>query len=139
MPRGAWLNRRGVSPIIASLMLIVITVASGAVAYVFIAGYISTSAPATPTSSVSVDNVYGNATNVTLYVRNTGSNDITVDRVYIYRGGSLMSPNDVDVMIPARTVTTVVIPWNSTWSGAYYNFQVVCSGNSMTATFNSYV
>jgi len=139
MPRGARLNRRGVSPIIASLMLIVISVASGAVAYVFIAGYISTSAPATPTSSISVDNVNGNATNVTLYVRNAGAGSTTVDFVYVYSGGSLVSANDVNVIIPSGSVGTVVIPRGGIGPSMPYNFQVVCSGNSMTAAFSSYV
>jgi archaellum component FlaG (FlaF/FlaG flagellin family) len=122
-------------------MLIVITVASGAVAYVFIEGYISTSAPATPTSSVSVDNVNKNDVNdnVTLYVRNTGSSNVTVDYVYVYTGGSLMSANDVNVVIPSGTVGTVVINGTGIGHDRSYNFQVVCSGNTMTATFNSYV
>lgn len=139
MPSGAWPDRRGVTPIIASLMLIVISVASGAVAYVFIAGYLSHSAPPPPTSAISVDSVSGNSTNVTIYMRNTGPANITVDYVYVYTGGSLISANDVDVVVSPGTVGTVVIPRGGMVSNTSYNFQMVCSGNTMTATFNSYV
>ncbi|MGC8568997.1 MAG: archaellin/type IV pilin N-terminal domain-containing protein [Nitrososphaeria archaeon] len=86
-------KRKAISPIIATLILIVITVVAGILLYSFVSGYISS---LTSTSSSSVPNVKITAVSfsvtptttsgtITLYVQNFGTSPVTfVQNAYVY-------------------------------------------------------
>ncbi|MGC9208605.1 MAG: archaellin/type IV pilin N-terminal domain-containing protein [Nitrososphaeria archaeon] len=81
-------KRKAISPIIATLILIVITVVAGILLYSFVSGYISS---LTSTSSSSVPNVkitavsYNSSNIITLYVQNFGTSPVTfVNNSYVY-------------------------------------------------------
>ena len=76
-------ERRGISPIIATLLLIAIAVAAGIVVYVFVnglAGNLTQSGGQQVSEQVSLDAYsYTAGTSLTMYVRNVGSATITID------------------------------------------------------------
>ncbi len=79
---------KGVSPIIATLLLIVIAVAAAVVTYTFVMGFVGTSSQNTgPSGQLTYDtySVTGDATNsnFTVYVRNTGGKSVTLSTVYV--------------------------------------------------------
>ncbi len=82
-------KRKAISPIIATLILIVITVIAGILLYSFVSGYISS---LTSTSSTTVPNVkvtyvsYSSSTHtITLYVQNFGTSPVTfASNAYVY-------------------------------------------------------
>jgi flagellin-like protein len=77
------LNRKGVSPIIATLLLIVIAVAAAVVTYSFVMGFLTPGGTTTPQAILSLDvNPAPYAGNVTTaYIRNTGA-AATISSVY---------------------------------------------------------
>ena len=78
------MNKKGVSPIIATLLLIVIAVAAAVVTYAFVTGFIGTSSgSATQTGSMSFDTYTRDGSTMTVYLRNTGTKALTVQSVYL--------------------------------------------------------
>jgi flagellin-like protein len=79
-------QKKGVSPIIATLLLIAITVAAGVIVYVFVTGLSGTltkSGGNQVTEQVSLDSYNFQSTNyLTMYLRNTGTSTIEVSAVY---------------------------------------------------------
>ena len=81
-------QRKGVSPIIATLLLIAITVAAGIIVYVFVTGLSGTltkSGGNQVTEQISLDsyNFQTSPANfLTLYLRNTGTSAVTISSVY---------------------------------------------------------
>jgi flagellin-like protein len=88
-------NKKGVSPIIATLLLIVIAVAAAVVTYAFVTGFIGTAtARSNQQGTMLID--YGNitsATNIIVYLRNTGTGPEILGTAYVDNG-----------LIPAATV-----------------------------------
>jgi flagellin-like protein len=115
------MNKKGVSPIIATLLLIVIAVAAAVVTYAFVTGFIGTSSgSATQTGAMSVDSVAADvsADQILVYVRNSGSKalDLTTPSVYIdgvaeaaanIAGGAALPVGSVITLTitPAATIT----------------------------------
>ncbi|MEM2463958.1 MAG: archaellin/type IV pilin N-terminal domain-containing protein [Candidatus Bathyarchaeia archaeon] len=77
-------SRRGISPILATLLLIVIAVAAIVVTYAWIMIYMRSAGQQAGTR-IKFDSLSINATSneVTIYVRNWGTEPAVVDRVYI--------------------------------------------------------
>jgi len=77
-------SKKGISPILATLLLIVIAVAAVIVTYAWVMTFTSSQ---TTQAGVFLheDAVAWNSTagTITLYVRNTGSSDATIDAVYV--------------------------------------------------------
>ncbi len=79
--------RKGISPIIATVLLILIAIATGIVIYAFMAGWIGTrfSTTSGPQAVLVAESGYYNATKgyFVIYVRNDGSRDTNISRVYV--------------------------------------------------------
>jgi archaeal type IV pilus assembly protein PilA len=79
------IQRKGISPIIATLLLILIAIAAGVIVYAYVVGFIgnSTSNSGGSTSVVSIDNLCASATTncagtgYSVTLRNVGSTTIT--------------------------------------------------------------
>jgi len=85
-------SKKGVSPIIATLLLIVIAVAAGVVTYTFVTGFIGSSTSQTgPTGTLSVDaySFDSSTGNLTAYIRNSGSKAVTISNIYF--NGTLLT------------------------------------------------
>lgn len=77
-------SRKGISPILATLLLIVIAVAAIVVTYAWIMVYMRSSGHQAG-ARIKFDSVIIDSTNdnITIYVRNWGTEDVYVDKVYI--------------------------------------------------------
>lgn len=88
------MNKKGVSPIIATLLLIVIAVAAAVVTYAFVTGFIGTAGTGATgqTGSMTVDSVYvQNNQSAIAYVRNSGQKALTIGSAYV--DGQLVTDN----------------------------------------------
>jgi len=110
--------KRAISPILATLLLIVIVVAAGIAAYAWIQS--STTAQMTQASGfIIIENVrFYDSDKVELVIRDTGSADVNVDTVYIDEVGHSVEQN-----IPAGESATVIIEYS--WDiGTRYKIKV---------------
>lgn len=75
-------SKKGISPILATLLLIVIAVAAVIVTYAWVLTFTTTQ---TGQAGIFLrkDSVSWNTGNITVYARNTGTDDATIDAVYI--------------------------------------------------------
>ncbi|MHB2036942.1 MAG: archaellin/type IV pilin N-terminal domain-containing protein [Nitrososphaerales archaeon] len=129
-------ERKGISPIIATLLLILIAIAAGVIVYAYVVGFIgnSTSNSGGTTNTLSIDQVAlsSKATNfpVTAYVRNEGPSTESFNTGFFVKGSSLN-----DQLAPAISITattgTLTIPATTTVSLAYL------SVNSLTVSIGS--
>jgi flagellin-like protein len=103
------MNKKGVSPVIATLLLIVIAVAAAVVTYTFVMGFVGTSTASASTIQgqlicdvYKVEGKYGNA-NITIYLRNIGGKAVTVNAVYVAGTLYTYDPKDNITELPGGT------------------------------------
>jgi len=121
-------SRRGISPILATLLLIVIAVAAIVVTYAWIMTYMS-SAGHQAGVQLTLDTVsWQDGTTIKLYIRNVGTSDAIIDKVYMGESSTNLAPVNHDAanaLVPADGGTlTITISHNYT-SGTTYYFKVV--------------
>lgn len=77
-------SKKGISPILATLLLIVIAVAAVIVTYAWVMTF-TTTQTATAGKMIKFDSAVINATSdiATVYVRNTGTEVVTIDKIYV--------------------------------------------------------
>ena len=100
-------NKKGVSPIIATLLLIVIAVAAAVVTYAFVTGFIGTAtSQSNQQGQMSIDTGTVNATTglITVYVRDAGTKSEVLTTAYVDNvakvatwgfGNATLAPNQV--------------------------------------------
>jgi len=78
-------SRKAISPVIATLLLILVAVASGLVLYSYVMGYLGsmTKGGSSMQGVLSLDSSSATTTSITAYVRNVGSVAVTIDRAYV--------------------------------------------------------
>jgi flagellin-like protein len=86
------LGRMGVSPVIATLLLILIAVAAAVLVYLWVSGYVGTATRAQPEmeEKIKIEAVGGvakDASSITCYVRNIGGVAAVVEKAYLEAGG----------------------------------------------------
>ncbi len=102
-------TRKGISPIIATVLLILIAIATGIVIYAFMAGWIGTrfSTSSGPQAVLVIESGYYNKSGYfVLYVRNDGSANVNISRAYI------TAPDGSTVLVKAPTTSEVVTSAN---------------------------
>ncbi|MGC8564141.1 MAG: archaellin/type IV pilin N-terminal domain-containing protein [Fervidicoccaceae archaeon] len=135
------LVKRGVSPIVATLLLILIAIAAAAVLYVWVNTLSSSTTqynPGNVASAISIDAADLSTNTLTAYVRNVGSNVISgVLNVYIYNqtgtliatgqsGSVTIQPGQVQSISATLSFTT----GNQITSGTTYTVKVVAPGGA---------
>ncbi len=132
-------NKRGMSTILASLLMVVIVTIASAIVYVYSAGLLGSLlvSPGVPTEGLSQENYSFAPTNnnVTLYLRNTGTTLVTLVSYYVRdaAGNQYSRTGWAGPAIPLNTVGIVNVPISSacsggcTTQGAAFTFQ---SGNA---------
>jgi len=85
-------KRMGVSPVIATLLLILIAVAAAVLVYLWVSGYVGTATRAQPEmeEKIKIEAVStrgSGATAITCYVRNVGGVDAVIVNAYLETGG----------------------------------------------------
>jgi len=119
-------SKRAISPILASLLLIVIVVAAAIGAYAWIQGYVG-GQTSTASSFFMIENVHwDNAGNIDITVRNTGSASVTIDKVYV---DGVSHSVEETVGVGDSEVVTIAYDWSM---GEKYRLKVVDKAGFMT-------
>jgi len=80
------MKKKAISPVIATLLLILIAIAASILVYIWVTGYASsvTGAEATQLQEkIKIDAVSANSSATTVYVRNIGEVKVTITDIYI--------------------------------------------------------
>ena len=81
------MNKKGVSPVIATLLLIIIAVAAAILTYLWITGYMGTlqaqSSTAQTQEKIKIEAVKASTSAVTVYIRNVGDVVAKLDAIYV--------------------------------------------------------
>ena len=82
------LDRRGVSPVIATILLILIAIAAGVIIYTYTIGFLGTAGPASGQGELAIDAGFVQADgaavdDVTVYLRNVGGVTINITDVFV--------------------------------------------------------
>jgi flagellin-like protein len=130
-------SKRGISPILATLLLIVIAVAAIIVTYAWVMAFMGAQTGAGGTI-LSVENIYWNTTALTtsITIRNIGTSDATIVRLYAGTTTSNLIQVTISTDIgegktlPAEQTVIIVLKWpnalSASWtSGKVYYFKVV--------------
>lgn len=128
-------NKKGVSPIIATLLLIVIAVAAAVVTYAFVTGFIGTAtSQSNQQGAMSIDT--GSVTNasIVVYVRNTGTKAENLTTVYV---DNVLIPSGVtfganNPLAPGMT-TTVTITASGYADGIAHTVKVMAADGTPVA------
>ena len=125
--------KKGVSPIIATLLLIVIAVAAAVVTYSFVMGFIGTSTnPSGQQGQLTYDAYTLNATSdqLSVYIRNTGSKSLTLQNCYL--NGVKTTANPTNTLSPGSVtqVTLATAPIDCS-AGVGYTVRFVCTDGTI--------
>jgi len=103
-------SRRGISPIIAVLLLLAITSIASALLYFYVLSIIgefkySVVEILAPYESIMIDDVWYSNDELHVYVRNLGTDDVTISTVYIEQDGAIIHVfKGINVIISSNDV-----------------------------------
>ncbi len=122
-------NEKGVSPVIAVLLMIAIAVAAAILVYVWsmgLIGTLTTGGGAQVREQVILDAYAWNATDntITMYLRNVGNSEVELDAVYV--GGAAASTDmGTDLPVQGPVVTVTVTPAGTYTEGVSYTVKAI--------------
>ena len=121
-------SKKGITPILATLLLVVIAVAAIVVTYAWVMMYTGhlTGEAGVVLNAANV-NFYGNGTKIDIDIQDTGTSDTTIIQVYVGTSSSAMDNQTITpVLLPAGTVQRITLnyPW---LIGTTYFFKVITS------------
>ncbi len=130
MARRLLRSRRAISPILATLLLIVIAVAAIVVTYAWIMTYMSSTTEPLGIMLKKDAVSWPSSTTIVIWVRNTGTEDATIDAVYIGTSSNNLTSHADVTYDPSRAVMkeggTIKITINNyAWSSSTYYFRIV--------------
>lgn len=138
-------QKRGISTIIAVLLMIVISVAAAVITYIWVMGYLGGTMAgikqSTQQMEISIDTVSNSSTTVSVVVRNQGDITATVDKIYI--GTSSSNLADAGTLTGTKSIavsgtTTLSFTYASLQKSKTYIVKVVCTdGQSATGTLTT--
>ena len=117
-------SKKAISPILATLLLIVIAVAAIVVTYAWLMTYMSSAGQQAGVFLKKDASCLWQSGNITIYVRNTGTSNAEIDKVYI--DSQLKSEvSFTPTSIVEKEGGTIIIVVNQSWtSGTTYHFQI---------------
>ena len=125
------MGRRGVSPVIAALLLIVIAVVGSLLVYFWVTGYFGEAAAGSKSEelrqALKIEGSKTEGDTLILYVRNIGLDKVTVDKVYVEKGGIIVAALDVEggsVEIEPGDVGEVSVELPDTLQDGVYTLKV---------------
>lgn len=117
------MNKKGVSPVIATLLLVVIAVAAAAVTYSFVLGFFGTYQAAQPSGSyISVDSAGAGS----ISVRNTGISTVAISAIYLDDGTLVWSGN-----AQVQPKSFGVVNFDASGIAGYHRLKVVCADGAI--------
>jgi len=118
-------SKKAISPILATLLLIVIAVAAIVVTYAWVMTYMSSAGQQAGVLLKKDAPCLWQPGNITIYVRNTGTSDAEIDAVYINSEPQSAVVYDPATKIVEKDGETITIVVTKSWtSGARYYFQI---------------
>ena len=126
-------SKKAISPILATLLLIVIAVAAIVVTYAWIMTYMSSAGHQAGIMPYKANvNFYGDTTKkIDIDVGNSGTSDTEIIKIYVGTSlGNLVEQTPtqtIPIPLAAGDIATVTIDCNWT-AGATYYFKIACSG-----------
>ncbi|AKG38588.1 hypothetical protein MA03_03825 [Infirmifilum uzonense] len=136
------MKRRAISPVIATLLLIVIAVAAAVLTYIWLTGYMGTitphQAPTQLQERVKIDAVKVNTTGVYIYVANVGDVDTSIVGAYVLTlNYTVVCGGSNNYALPKGSTTQVPVQGTCTLtSGKTYIAKVTAKqGSEATYTF----
>ena len=128
-------SKKAISPILATLLLIVIAVAAIVVTYAWVMTYMTSAGQQAGVMLKKDADCLWKTGNVTIYIRNIGTSDAEIDKVYINsvpQTSVTYNPTSKIVSKDGGTITIVVNNFN--WqANTEYNFEIAPKlGNSLT-------
>jgi len=117
-----WLrNRKAVSPVIAALLLIAISVAAAVITYSWVMTMIEgqgSQAQTTIRFEEVIFDLAGTESQIKFVVRNSGGVTAVIQTVYIYKGDTrLVKQDDIDYPIPAGDTAEMGLTSAGEWTG----------------------
>jgi FlaG/FlaF family flagellin (archaellin) len=91
---------RGISPVVATTLLILIAIATSVMLYVWLSGMVTSSTAGTEglSQKFKIDTVYlDSGENITIVVRNTGDVPVKITAVYVYWSNGTLAANNTDL------------------------------------------
>ncbi|MEN3035513.1 MAG: archaellin/type IV pilin N-terminal domain-containing protein [Candidatus Methanosuratincola sp.] len=128
--------KKGVSPIIATLLLIVIAVAAAVVTYSFVMGFIGSSTNPSGQQgqltydSYSLQSDETGAYYLTVYIRNIGSKSVTLQYCY-FNNVQYQVPDTNATIQPGQTNEISVTGLGQLTAGTGYNVRFVCTDGTI--------
>jgi len=130
-------SRMGISPILATLLLIVIAVAAIVVTYAWIMTYMS-SAGHRAGVMIEIENVYFHDGNVTVTVRNVGTSDTKLASIYMGESASnLLRIWKGSEPLNAKSDVMIEIKLESQVSKKVYYFKAVAEGGQESPLYQA--
>jgi len=118
-------SEKAISPILATLLLIVIAVAAIVVTYAWIMTYMSSAGQQAGVLLKKDAPCLWQSGNITIYVRNTGTSDAEIDAVYVNSEPQSIVDYDPTTRIVGKDGERITIVVTYSWaSGTRYHFQI---------------
>jgi len=118
-------SKKAITPILATLLLIVIAVAAIVVTYAWVMTYMSSAGQQAGVMLRKDTLCLWQTGNITIYVRNVGTSDAEIDKVYINSIPQIPVSYDPPSKIIEKDGGTVTIVVNYTWQPSTpYHFQI---------------
>ena len=122
-------NKKGVSPVIAVLLMIAIAVSAAILVYVWsmgLIGTLTTGGGGQVREQVILDAYSWNATSnaITLYMRNVGNSEVELDALYV--GGDMVSTNmGTTLPVQGPVIQVSATPTGTYTSGVAYTMKAI--------------
>ena len=141
------LARKGVSPVIATIILVLIAVVAGVLLWLWVSGYSSALPSQNPAlyERIKIEAVNVSSTTTTkqlsIYVRNIGNANVTISSIYILRpdGTMIENPslpnNNNPVTIKPGNVQTIQVTLSQQYQSGYAYVVKVVTANGVEATY----
>jgi len=134
---------RAISPIVATILLILISIAAGVILWLWMSGFIAQISTAQPALAerIRIEAVKViNTTHINIYVRNLGNSDVTISSAYILDiGGAVKEPLNISSTTPISISPGEVKPIPARYTGTYspgYSYMVkVVTTNGVEAQY----
>jgi hypothetical protein len=128
-------SKTAFSAVIASLILMLIAVAAGVVVYAYVMGWIGNASQSSAnTGVISIDSVSANATQVKLYIRNSGGSDVMLDKVYIAGTAVTNATGSTHVALAVQDSVYLQFDSQTLQTGKFYEVKAVCVDGTTVST-----
>ena len=138
------LARKGISPVIATIILVLIAVVAGVLLWLWVSGYSSSLPSQNPALyeriKIEAVNVSSTTKQISIYVRNIGNANVTISTIYILKPDGTMIenpslPNNNPVTIKPGNVQKITVTLSQQYQSGYAYVVKVVTTNGVEATY----